>query len=601
MMLLLFAILIAGCQSNSPEVSEVPVTVEVTRVVEVAAEAPDPETIEVTRLVEVVAEAPEPEIVEVTRVVEVPAEQPPPEAPAVNPMIPVEFDAISSSITGRDYSLKIILPASYMFTEASYPVVYVTDGDFYAIPLALAAGQLSFGQELPEFIVVGVDYGVPDPMAWLELRELDMGPDGRAAFLQFFTEELIPTIETTYRADGANRTLAGHSTGADFALYALLAGADAFNQFIASSPGAASDMTGMLATEGLGDADGSTRLFLSVGDLDDAALVTGVEAFDAALFDANVANLSHQTMILDGETHLSARPRAFNNGLRWIFAGETEATSAAESADRAAAAPQVLMLPGTDLELTLVNVPAGPFLMGSESDEADRDESPEHEVYLDAYWIGMTEVTNAQYAACEAAGVCAAPTTDETSTLGSIDALVPKNYYLDPEDADRPVIFVTWDDAVTFCGWAGLALPTEAQWEKAARGTDGRTYPWGEEIGCINANYGDCEEGFALVGAHAEYGSSPYGVLDMGGNVAEWVADWYASNYYMTSPDNNPTGPESGRSRVTRGGYFDPVVGYGYYSYANWTPEKFARVTDRVNGNPAVGSWAIGFRCVVNP
>lgn len=310
LMLLLLVILAIGCQANSPEFVEVPVTVKATRVVEV------------TRLIEVASAPLEPEVVEVTRVVEVPAEPVQVEAPAVNPMLPIEFETISSSVTGRDYAITVALPASYMFTEASYPVVYVTDGDFYAIPLAMAASQLAFGQELPEFIVVGVDYGIPDPMTWLELRELDMGPEGRPSYLQFFQEELIPHIEGTYRADSANRTLAGHSTGADFALYGLLNGVDTFSNFIASSPGGAADMIG--AVEAFAAGKTPTRLFLSVGDQDLEPVVAGVEAFDDALSNVGATGSNHLTMILDGETHLSARPRAFNSGLRWVFATESE-------------------------------------------------------------------------------------------------------------------------------------------------------------------------------------------------------------------------------------------------------------------------------------
>ena len=310
LLLLLIVCFVVGCQPDSPGAVEVPMTVEVTRVVEVAAEPPAPE------------------VIEVTRVVEVPAEPAAPEARPINPMAPIEFDTITSSITGRDYALTIVLPISYMFTDASYPVVFVTDGDFYAIPLAMAAGQLAFGQELSEVIVVGVDYGIPDPMAWLELRELDMGPEGRAAFLRFFAEELIPQIESTYRAEATNRTLAGHSTGGDFALYGLLNGTDTFSQFIASSPGRVAGLESALEDLVLDPGDAPARLFLSVGDMDDAAVVAAVEAFDSALLGVNAAGVSHQTMILDGETHLSARPRAFNSGLRWVFAAEGEVAHA---------------------------------------------------------------------------------------------------------------------------------------------------------------------------------------------------------------------------------------------------------------------------------
>jgi len=239
-------------------------------------------------------------------------------------MMPVEFDTIQSSVTGREYAITIALPLSYQFSDADYPVIYVTDGDFYAIPLAVAAAQLAFGQEVAEFIVVGVDYGNPDPMKWLELRELDMGTDGRENYLQFFEEELIPYIEAAYRADSANRTLAGHSSGGDFALYGLLNGANTFSNFIASSPGSIAGLIDSVDNFAANEGGTMTKLYLSVGDLDAEGTIAGVEAFDDALDDTSSDGLIHKMAVLDNETHLSARPRAFNNGVRWLFAGDTE-------------------------------------------------------------------------------------------------------------------------------------------------------------------------------------------------------------------------------------------------------------------------------------
>ena len=260
----LLIVFVIGCQSAKPESVDVPVTVEVevTRVVEVTAEPLAPETVEVTRVVEV------PVDVEVTRVVEVPVEQTASESPSFNPMMPVDFDTVESSATGRKYVITVVLPLSYMFSDANYPVIYVTDGDFYAIPLAVAAGQLAFGQEVPEFITVGIDYGNPNPMEWLELRDLDMGLDGSERFLQFFEEELIPTIESTYRADTANRTLAGHSAGGNFALYGLSNAADTFSNFIASSPcGDAAGLLDLVENFTANQDETPARLYLSVGDL----------------------------------------------------------------------------------------------------------------------------------------------------------------------------------------------------------------------------------------------------------------------------------------------------------------------------------------------
>ncbi|MCB9432460.1 MAG: alpha/beta hydrolase [Ardenticatenaceae bacterium] len=263
-----------------------------------------------------------PVTVEVTRVVEVPVEQPAPEAPSFNPMFPVEFSTLKSAVTNREYAITVILPMTYTTSEASYPVIYVTDGDFYAIPLGMAAGQLAFGQEIPEFIVVGVDYGSPNVMEWVELRDKDMGAGGRQRFLQFFAEELIPHIEATYRTAPTNRTLAGHSSGGDFALYTWINGTGTFSNFIASSPGHVGSFSDSLGELAANRGEGTTRLYVSVGELDAATTVAGEETFAAALAEMDMEGLAYKTAVLDGETHFSARPRAFMNGLRWLFANE---------------------------------------------------------------------------------------------------------------------------------------------------------------------------------------------------------------------------------------------------------------------------------------
>jgi predicted alpha/beta superfamily hydrolase len=300
--MVLVIVLVGGCQPAEPEVT----TVEVTRIVEV------PERVEVTRVVELLEE------IEVTRVVAVEVEGKP---AAFSPLIPVEFETLASEATGRDYAITVALPLSYSMTEADYPVIYVTDGDVYTVPLAVAAGQLGFGQEIPEVIVVGVDYGTPNPMEWLELRELDMGADGSENFARFFEEELIPTIESKYRVDASNRTLAGHSSGGRFALDCFLSASGAFANYIASSPGNAA--TSVDALDAFVDRLGgsTSKLFLSAGEMDDPAIVEGVNEFGDVLEEMGIEGLSDETTILDGETHLSARPRAFNNALRWIFGG----------------------------------------------------------------------------------------------------------------------------------------------------------------------------------------------------------------------------------------------------------------------------------------
>jgi len=190
----------------------------------------------------------------------------------------------------------------------------------------------------------------------------------------------------------------------------------------------------------------------------------------------------------------------------------------------------------------MVYVPAGEFIMGS--DEGESDEQPVHTVHLDAFYIDETEVTNAQYRACVEAGACDAP-SDTT-------------YYDNADYAQHPVVFVSWNDADVYCKWADKRLPTEAEWEKAARGTDGRMYPWGEGLDCDHAQYSECDGQAVPVGSKPK-GASPYGALDMAGNVWEWVADWYDESYYSHSPSHNPQGPDLGEYRVLRGGSWDNV------------------------------------------
>ena len=205
--------------------------------------------------------------------------------------------------------------------------------------------------------------------------------------------------------------------------------------------------------------------------------------------------------------------------------------------------------PGNDAEM--VYVPAGEFKMGSDLGNVAL---PAHTVYLDAFWIDKFEVTNGLYAKCVGAGKCVEPEDTGSHTR--------KLYYGDSRYDNYPVIFVSWQGATTYCAWAGKRLPTEAEWEKAARGTDERTYPWGNTWDATRTNVfppakwteQDLRD-TAEVGKFPA-GASPYGAMDMAGNVSEFVADWFDSKYYAISPTRNPKGPSSGNEHVVRGGSF---------------------------------------------
>ena len=233
-----------------------------------------------------------------------------------------------------------------------------------------------------------------------------------------------------------------------------------------------------------------------------------------------------------------------------------------------------------------IRIPAGSFQMGCDSSNSAEtcvnNEQPLHAVTLDAYFIDKYEVTNARYQACVAAGGCTAP--------GSVDSTTRSPYYGTSTYADYPVIQVNWHQASAFCAWAGRRLPTEAEWEKAARGSsDTRTYPWGSSVpDCVKLNYrpasGACVGDTSRVGSYPS-GMSPYGVLDMAGNVHEWVNDWYDGSYYSVSPGSNPQGPATGEHRVLRGG--------------SWSfNDNGVRSAFRYGGYPDNRISLVGFRCV---
>lgn len=201
-----------------------------------------------------------------------------------------------------------------------------------------------------------------------------------------------------------------------------------------------------------------------------------------------------------------------------------------------------------------VFVPAGEFNMGS--DRGNDNERPMHTVYLDEYWIDQTEVTNAQFALCVKAKACKEP-LDLASQVN--------NAYKDSRYENHPVVFVDWTQAQSYCSWARKRLPTEAEWEKAARGTDGRMYPWGDDPDGTKANFcdlncwadwkdGHYDDGYAITSSVGTYsdGASPYGALDMAGNIYEWVSDWFGP--YTGEYQTDPKGPTTGTERVLRGG-----------------------------------------------
>ncbi len=244
-------------------------------------------------------------------------------------------------------------------------------------------------------------------------------------------------------------------------------------------------------------------------------------------------------------------------------------------------------LPAANVPEDMILIPADSFLMGCGQGEpsCNENERPLHGVILDEYLIDKYEVTNAAYAACVAAGSCNAPSSTESWTRNS--------YYNIEEYGNFPVIWVSWNDATDYCRWAGKRLPTEAEWEKAARGSsDTRPFPWGNdpptcELSNFKRDGSDCFGDTSEVGSYPD-GASPYGVMDMSGNVWEWVADLYDGEYYQNSPERNPGGPSTGEFRTTRGGGWDS------------TPLDI-RVSNRNNVDPTATGDAIGFRCAAEP
>jgi formylglycine-generating enzyme required for sulfatase activity len=228
---------------------------------------------------------------------------------------------------------------------------------------------------------------------------------------------------------------------------------------------------------------------------------------------------------------------------------------------------------GDDAPMAMV--PAGEFWMGVDGMIGLEDERPRHKVFLDAYQMDLYEVTVARYARFLAATNREPPSYWETVKLA--------------EHGDRPVIGVDWADAEAYCRWAGKRLPTEAEWEKAARGTDERQYPWGNQKPAPDlANYAlgarfSYSQVLMPVGKYGK-AASPYGLFDMGGNVWEWTQDWYDGAYYGKSPEKNPAGTEQGQFKVLRGGSWSDMA-------------KYMLTYGRFKLLPATRNSYTGFRC----
>ena len=240
-------------------------------------------------------------------------------------------------------------------------------------------------------------------------------------------------------------------------------------------------------------------------------------------------------------------------------------------------------LPDGKTKMVLIRVPAGEFQMGSA--DGEDDEKPVHSVKLDEYLIGKCEVTNAQYRAFVKA-------TGRKHPIQPDDGCGYPDYFGDSKYDDHPVVGVTWDDAKAYCDWAGMKLPTEAQWERAARGKDGRKYPWGnEKLDPGRAQYGKSTQlgDYTKRAASFLKGASAVGALDMAGNVWESCSDWYGA--YGDSGDgmSNPTGPVAGSSRVVRGGAWVDVG------------DSYLRGADRLGSEPYNGYDDVGFRVARSP
>ena len=230
--------------------------------------------------------------------------------------------------------------------------------------------------------------------------------------------------------------------------------------------------------------------------------------------------------------------------------------------------------------MVMLFVPQGSFLMGSAPSDPDAasNEKPQHTLNMAGFWIDRIEITNAMYALCVKETICKTP--------ASLASISHADYFNNNQYANFPVINVTWVEADTYCKWAGRRLPTEAEWEKAARGEDGRLFPWGNEMPDNNRLNFNIQSGDAQAAGSYPEGASLYGAVDMAGNVWEWTADIYHPNYLSgQSQENN--GSQKGNYRVIRGGSF-------------YEPASSVRVAARQASDPYIGLPRVGFRCAVD-
>ncbi len=225
----------------------------------------------------------------------------------------------------------------------------------------------------------------------------------------------------------------------------------------------------------------------------------------------------------------------------------------------------------------MVTIPAGPFIRGT--DAGGFDEKPPRTIYLDAFRIDRYEVTNYHYAQFIAA-------------TGHRKAGPPSRYAKNVakmRGPNQPVVYVSWEDAEAYCRWKGKRLPTEAEWEKAMRGTDGRLWPWGNTERLNGANWARVDDGYETTASVGTFkaDASPYGVMDGAGNVMEWVEDWYSETYYADAPEKNPPSPDHGVYRVMRGGGYTTTGGD-------------VRITSRSKLMADFRDETIGFRCAIS-